>query len=60
MSCAASAVCVADATAITLRSALRVAAANGVRSSRARATAIATISAAVKLTGGSVIVLSMA
>ena len=60
MSCAAAVVWVADATAITLRSALRVAAANGVRSSRASATAMATISAAVKLTGGSVIDLSMA
>jgi hypothetical protein len=45
--------------ASTLRSALRVAAANGVCSSRARETAIATISAAVKLSGGSVTDLSI-
>ena len=54
------AVCAAEAVARTLRSALRVAAANGVFSSRASDTAIATISAAVKFSGGRVSVLSIA
>jgi hypothetical protein len=48
----------AGADASTLRSALRVTEANGVASARAMDTAIATISAAVKLSGGSVSVLS--
>ena len=60
ISSAASAVCATEAVASTLRSALRLAAANGVFSSRARDTAIATISAAVKFSGGKVRVLSIA
>ena len=59
VSCAASAACAAEATASTLRSALRIAEANGVGSARAKDTAIATISAAVKFSGGSVSALSM-
>ena len=54
----ASAVCAADATASTLCSALRVAAANGVSACRASDTAIATISAGVKFSGGRVAALS--
>jgi hypothetical protein len=50
---------VAGATASTFRSALRSAEANGAGSTRARDTAIATISAAVKFSGGSVSALSM-
>jgi hypothetical protein len=60
MSSAASDVCAAGATARILRSALRVADENGVPSCRASDTAIATISAAVKLSGGSVTAVSMA
>ena len=53
------AVSLAGAAASTLRSALRAAKKNGVPSAPASDTAIATISAAVKLTGGSVRALSI-
>jgi hypothetical protein len=56
---AACAVCAAGAAARTLGSALRSAEANGVASALAREAAIASTSAAVKFSGGSVRALSM-